>query len=386
MNQPTLEYLGPSGGQPPSGRKRRPWDGLPIMFIAVVVLPTLLAAIYFLLIATPRYVSEARFVVRSAQSGGPGPLGAALQGVGLAAAQVETFAVHEYVTSPDSLENLRKTQNLARIYAPRGLDLWSGYPTWGQTPSSDGFGKAFKRYVTVGYDSTTGISTLRVQAFDPKDARQIANALLTGGEALVNHLNERSSTDAVSGARAAQARAAEKLTAAQTAIMTFRDRERFIDPETTLGPAGQILGSLMVSAAQLRAERNQLAAGAPQSPQLAGLDGRIASLEQQIAAEQARMAGGARSIAPQVGAYERLTFERELASKELATASATLVAAEQSARQQRLYLERIVEPSQPETPSRPRRLFSILAVLASTLLAYSLGWLIWAGVREHKQD
>lgn len=386
MSQPTLEYLGPAGARAASGRKRKPWDGLPLMFIVVVILPTALATIYYLLVATPRYVSEARFVVRSAQSGGPGALNAALQGVGLAAAQVETFAVHEYVTSPASLADLRLTHDLARMYAPRGLDLWSGYPSLGQARTSDGFEKSFKRYVTVGYDSTTGISTLRVQAFDPKDAREIASALLSGGEALVNHLNERSTNDAVNGARSAQARATEKLTEAQARMMAFRDKERFIDPETTLGPAGQILASLMVSAAQLRAERDQVAAEAPQSPQLASLDGRISSLERQIAAEQARLAGGAQSIAPQVGAYERLTFERELASRELATASATLIAAEQSARQQRLYLERIVEPSQPETPSRPRRLFSILAVLTSTLLAYGLGWLIWAGVREHKQD
>jgi len=34
----------------------------------------------------------------------------------------------------------------------------------------------------VGYDSTTGISTLRVEAFRPGDAHDIANALLDSGE------------------------------------------------------------------------------------------------------------------------------------------------------------------------------------------------------------
>ena len=39
---------------------------IPISFLIVVVAPVLAASFYFLLIATPRYVAEAKFVVRSA--------------------------------------------------------------------------------------------------------------------------------------------------------------------------------------------------------------------------------------------------------------------------------------------------------------------------------
>ncbi|RSB42197.1 chain-length determining protein [Brevundimonas sp. 357] len=385
MTQSRLEYLGPSAGQAPRA-KPTIWARLPIAFIIVVVVPTLLAAIYYLLIVTPRYVSEARFVVRTAQSGGPGAIGAALQGVGLAPAQVETFAVHEYATSSDSIRNLKQNYDLAKIYAPRGLDILSGYPRFGEAANADALQKAMRRYVTVGYDSTTGISTIRVQAFRSADARDLATALLESGEALVNRLNERATNDAVEAARQAQVRATERLAEAQNSMTAFRSEERFIDPATTLNPTSQVVGSLMASVAQLRAERDQIAREAPQSPQLGALDGRIAGLEKQIAGAQERMTGGAESLAPQVGAYERLVFNRELASRELASASAALLAAEQSAGQKKLYLERIVEPSLPEASSKPRRWFSILSVLVSTLFAYGLGWLIWSGVREHRQD
>ncbi|WP_292034929.1 MULTISPECIES: chain-length determining protein [unclassified Brevundimonas] len=385
MTQSRLEYLGPSAGQAPRVGPTI-WTRLPIAFIVVVVVPTLLAAIYYLLIVTPRYVSEARFVVRSAQSGGPGAIGAALQGVGLAPAQVETFAVHEYATSSDSIRSLKQNYNLAEIYAPRGLDMLSGYPRLGEAANADALQKAMRRYVAVGYDSTTGISTIRVQAFRPADARNLTAALLESGEALVNRLNERATNDAVQAARQAQARATERLAEAQSSMTAFRSEERFIDPATTLNPTSQVVGSLMASVAQLRAERDQVAREAPQSPQLAVLDGRIAGLEKQIAGAQERMTGGAESLAPQVGAYERLVFNRELASRELASASVALLAAEQSAGQKKLYLERIVEPSLPEASSKPRRWFSILSVFVSTLFAYGLGWLIWSGVREHRQD
>jgi capsular polysaccharide transport system permease protein len=91
-------------------------------------------------------------------------------------------------------------------------------------------------------------------------------------------------------------------------------------------------------------------------------------------------------LAPKVGAFEELTFRREIADKQLAQATATLLTAEQDARRQKLYLERIVVPSLPDDPAEPRRFIAILTVFATSLLAYGVGWLLWAGVKEHKQD
>lgn len=79
-------------------------------------------------------------------------------------------------------------------------------------------------------------------------------------------------------------------------------------------------------------------------------------------------------------------LNRELADKELVQATAALLGAQQDARRQRLYLERVVDPSLPDQPSEPRRLRLLLTVFLSALIAYAVGWLIWAGIREHRQD
>ena len=50
------------------------------------------------------------------------------------------------------------------------------------------------------------------------------------------------------------------------------------------------------------------------------------------------------------------------------------------------YLERIVSPSEPDKPTEPKRWLALLTVFASSLLVYAVGWLVWAGVREHRQD
>ncbi len=77
--------------------------------------------------------------------------------------------------------------------------------------------------------------------------------------------------------------------------------------------------------------------------------------------------------------------QREFADRELASATAALLTAEQEAQRQNLYLERVVSPSLPDEPGQPNRWLAILKVLSTAFLIYGVGWLIWAGVREHRQ-
>lgn len=388
MNQPRLDYLGPldaaadSKGPPFLQRMLR---GISMPFLIVVVIPTVLAMFYYLAIAAPRYVSEAQFIVRSA-GGTPSSLGVALQGVGLSSGSTDAFAVHEYVESRAALADLQaRGIDIERIISAPGLDLVGHYPRFGVKRSNEALNKARNRLLTVGYDSTTGISTLRVEAYRPEDAKRVADALLVGGEGVVNSLNDRASSDAEADARVAKANAEAKLVRAQQDLTNFRVQNKFLDADSALAPSAQLLGNLMTSRAQLRTERSQLAAGAPQSPSLQPLDQRIAAIEAQIAEVQSQISRGPNSLAPQVGNYERLVFERELATREVAAATTALLLAEQEARRQALYLERVVNPTLPDASTEPNRLLSIFTVLAAAMLIYGLGWLIVVGVREHKQ-
>lgn len=387
MTDSKLNYLGPLPKALTFDRPRPGWmQRLPLPFLIVVVLPTVLAAIYFLLIASPRYVSEARFIVRAPNQSQPSGLGIALQGVGLPQAQTDAFAVHEYIRSRDAVTDLQRRFDLPAVFGPPGADIVSKYPRLGESRSTEGLHKGVQRFVTVGYDASTGISTLRVEAYRPNDARAVANELLAGGERLINAMNARAAADAVRDAERAREEAQTRLAVAQQQLTAFRNRERIIDPARVAGEGLQMIGDLMTTVARLRAERAQLAAEAPNSPQLPLLDARIAAFQRQIEIERANMAGAQGSLAPKISVYEDLVLNREFADKQLAAATAALTTAEQEARRQKLYLDRIVNPSLPDEAMEPRRWLSLLTVFASCLLIYGLLWLMWAGVREHRQD
>jgi len=383
-----LRYLGPISGK--AAANRRGWSALrkriSLPFILVVVLPSLVAILYWGLIATPRYVSEAHFVVRKTNEARPNNLGLVLQSAGLSAGVGDAFAIQEYIVSRDAAQALHRQFDLEKVFTKNGADIFSRYPGLFVTPSNEARYKALKRYVSISYNGGSGITTLRVQAFAPEDARAMSLALLASGEDLVNRLNERSATDAIDAAQRAVVEATERRAAIERQMVAFRNRERFIDPQLAAAESTQVISSLLSSLAQLKADYAQTRAASPQSPQLPILQGRIAAYEAQVAEARTKIAGEADSLAPKISTYEGLVLQGELANRALMEASAGLLTAQQDARRQKLYLDRIVEPNQADKPTQPQRWRAILIVFLTSMAIYLLGRLLWAGLREHRQE
>lgn len=384
MSDANIRFLGPLLRPQSSDASARRFPALPWALIGVVIVPTVIAAIYLLFIASPRYVSEAQFIVRSSDEGAVTSLGSALEGVGLGGKSANAHAVLEYVKSPDGLKELSRTVDVRKVYARPGVDAFSRLPKPFSDSSNETFRKQFNSYLTVGYDSQTGISTLRVQAFTAEDAQRIADGLLEGGEGLVNRLSERSSADAVAQAERNVLEAQARLDRALDALTAFRNREGLVDPTSSARAGGELVGQLSLSLATMQAERSQIATDTPGSPQLPIIDSRIRALERQIAIEREKIVGGASSLVPRISSYENLQTEKEFSERLLASSTAALNTAQLTARSKRLYIDRIVNPDLPDRAVEPQRLMSLLAVFASLMLAYGLGWLVLAGVRESR--
>jgi len=354
-----------------------------------VVIPTVLAAIYYLLIAAPIYVSEARFIVRAPNQPPPIGINSVLQSVGIGgvgADDTNVYAVHAYIMSRDAVADLEQNHGLRAVLARPQLDLIARFPRPFERDHFEDLYREYPRFVTVGYDSLTGISELRVRAFRATDAAELANALLAGGERVVNRLNDQAANDAVAEAYRQVGEAQTRVASAETALTDFRNREQVVDPARSSLASLDLVGKLEAQIDTLRADRAALAASASQSPQLAVLDRQIDAFEAQLALERGKIAGDNASLAAKIGEYERLTLERDFAAKELTAVSATLDEAREEARRKRLYLERIVNPNVPDTPLLPMRLFSIAMVFVTTLLIYGTAVLVIAGLREHGQS
>jgi capsular polysaccharide transport system permease protein len=379
-----------SGADGPATAAARVLGGLfrrlPPLFVWIVLVPGLVGAIYFLFLASPLYISQAQFIVRAQSTQiQPNGLNAVLQGVGLSPAQSDSFVVHDYIMSRDAIGDLVHNHQLREDLGRPGADFMTRFPRPLEAPTFENLTLAYPRFVGVNYDSSTGISTLIVKAFAPRDAQQVASALLEGGETLVNRLNDRADQDAVAETQKEIAEAEAQLTTAEQSLTAFRNRERLIDPARSSVVNLDLEGKLQGEIATLRAQRAGIAASAPQSPQLPGLDSLIHAYEQQEQAQKSQMAGETGSLAPMIGEYERLTLERDFADKNLATAAAAAEQARLEARRKRLYLERIANPNLPDSATEPHRLVNLVTWIVTLLLVYGMIALIFAGFREHRQ-
>jgi len=352
--------------------------------IFLAFLPTILAVVYFELVASDRYVSEAKFVVRTAaKPSGLSGLGVFLQMTGLSRSEDDVFSVQDFMTSRDAIRQLAKKLPVTEYYGRPEGDFVARYPSLFYGATIEQFHKYFQWMLNVTFSSTTGITTLRVEAFRPEDAQAIALGLLELGEETVNRMNQRVQNDAVRLAAEEVGRNERRLIAAQVAITDFRNKELMIDPARSSVIVTELTARLDGELTQTRAQLTEVMAGSPSSPQIGVLQRRGAALETQIFKERTRISDPATGLANKLADYERLVLEREFAKQALAAASTSLDTARAEARRQQLYLERVVEPNKSDYAMMPERLRMIASTFGLNVLGLLLLWLIFAGVREH---
>lgn len=351
-------------------------------YVALVIAPTVLAALYFGLIAADRYESEARFVVRSPSAAAANPL-SGLIGSSVLRSSEDAHIVAAYMMSRDAVQRLKESAGLVeRLTRPEADFLWK-YPGLLWRASDEHLWQHFQRFITIDYDKGTGITTLKVQAFRPEDARDLAEALLRHSEILINSISERAHREALRMAQIETDRSRELARATLEKVTEFRRANELIDPGRASAAALESITRLSLEIAKINAELGELLQASPTSPQVASMRLRIAAFEEQIRKERANLAGSDTSLAPLIAEYERLMLEREFAQRAFASAQTLLDATRIEGERQRLFLERISSPGLTDYPLYPYRLINTLLIFLACWLLFAIGRLLQADTRAH---
>ncbi|HEX7852819.1 MAG TPA: Wzz/FepE/Etk N-terminal domain-containing protein [Sphingobium sp.] len=362
--------------------KKRRW------FLIAVVAPTLLAALYYAFIASDVYISESRFVIKSANQKQTqmSTLANLVQTTGLSAGQEQANEVLTFVRSRDALGALEKNANIRSKFSSPQADFFSRFP---KPFSEDSFESLFKFYgkmVDARLDSESGTAIIKVEAFTPRDAYEINRQLLDLSEALVNRLNARAQTKAIAEAERQVALATTRAKQARVDLSRYRNAQAIIDPNKQAVGVLEIANVMVTQRAALQAQLDQMQRLAPGNPSIPALQSRIAALSAQIASQDSRVVGTGTGIASKMGGYENLLVEQEFATESLNAASAALVQARAEAQKQQFYLERVVDPNVPDLALLPKRLINTIIVAAAALCLYFIAWMFMVGILEHAPE
>ena len=356
------------------------------IFIFTVALPTLLASIYFGLVASDVYISESRFVVRNPQRSNQTGLGALLQGTALSRSQDETYSVHDFVRSRDALRELDNQMGLRKSYEDPSIDFVNRFNTlewWDK--SFEALYRHYLHHVAIEYDTVSSITVLRVRAYTAENALRINEQLLEMGERLVNTMNLRSRRDLIQVAEMEVKAAENRAKDAAAALSLFRTDRSVFDPDRQSAIQLQGIAKLREELLNAETQLEQVRKVSPDNPQIGSLELRVEVLRKAVSDENSRVLGREGGLTAKSPAYDRLALEKAFSDRQLATALVALDSARNEAARKQLYLERLVQPNLPDMALEPRRLRSVLMVFALGMILWGVISLVVASVREHTE-
>jgi len=368
--------------------RRRSWLTKHRWLALFVGLPTLLAAIYYGLIASPIYVSQSTFVIKSpGQKGAPTlSLANLVQTGGLSAGQEQTKEVLQYIRSRDALKDLQKRTDLRAKFSDRGADFLSRFPAPFREASFENLYRYYGSMIGADLDAESGLAQVQVQAFTPRDAYDINSRLLDLSEGLVNRLNERAEGRAIAEAERRVGQAELRVRNARVALSAYRNRQELLDPKAQAAGVLDISNKLVAEQAALQAQLDLMQRMAPRNPSIPAVRSRIMAIGREIAAQNGRAVGTPTGIASKLSTYEKLNVEQEFATQMLTAANASLEQARTEAQKQQFYLERVVEPNTPDQPTLPHGFKRVLTVFGASLCLYFIGWMLVVGILEHAPE
>lgn len=355
------------------------------LFLATVVIPTILSIFYFGIFASDVYISESRFVVRSPEKPSTTGLGVILKTAGFANAGDELFAAQDFVGSRDALRDLNRSGAFANAYSDPSVSIFDRFNPLGFFGTFEDLYRYYQGKVSVEHDTSSSIVKLVVRAYSAKDAQRFNERLLEMSEATVNRLNERGRQDLIRYATVEVDEAKEQARKAAQALSEFRNREGVVDPERQALVQTQMIAKLQDELIAAKTQLLEVQRVADRNPQIPVLRTRIAGLENEITEQLSMVAGDNKSLAASAARYQRLQLEAQFADKQLASALSSLEEARNEARRKQAYVERIVQPNLPDSPLEPRRVRGIVAALLLGLVAWGVLSMLLAGVREHHE-
>lgn len=351
-------------------RRKKKLVLLAARMLVFVGLPTLLAAWYFTLIATPLYATKAEFVIQQADPPAAAGMGGLLSGTSFATSQ-DSIAVQGYLQSRDAMLRLETDSGFRAHFQDAKVDPITRLDA--DASLEDAY-RLYKKNVLISYDPTEGIIKMEVIAPDPAVSAEWSNRLISYAEEQVDQLTQRLREDSMKGARESYEAAEQAVIDAQRRVIDLQEKFKVLNSEVEVGLLTTQIGTLETQLTQERLSLAQMEANEnPNQARMEPVKRRIATLEEQIAILRAKLTegeAGGESLARIQG--ELLVAQADVQTRQMLLAQA-LQAMENSrieANRQVRYLSLSVSPTPPDESTYPRAFENTLVTMLILLGIY----------------
>lgn len=354
-------------------------------FVLFVLVPIAVSAWYLWARAADQYASYLGFSVRSEASPSSSEvLGGITSLVGITnSSSSDTDILYKFIQSHDLVARVDARLNLREIWSKAQNDPVFSYT--GNATLEDLLNE-WDRKVRVYYDN--GMIDLRVLAFEPQDAHNIAQAIYEESTILINQLNDVAREDALRYSRIELEEALERLKEARQAVTAFRNRYQLVDPAADVQSQVGLLTSLQQQLAEALVQLGTLQANAQSGdPRIEQVELRIKVIREQIEAERQKFSSETatgEALSDVVGQYESLAVDREFAESTYTAALAAYDTARAEASRQSRYLAAYVKPTLAQEAEYPERAKLMMILSGFLLVIWIIGVLIFYSLRDRR--
>ena len=349
-----------------------------VLLVLMVIVPNLVSTVYYGLIASDQYVSEARFTVSTAALPKFDGLGS-VTGLPPMLIVQDTQVVTNYIHSRAMVEQLERTVGLRDSYTSKSINSWARF---GKDKPIERFTKYWTDMSETSISLPSGIVNLTVRAFNPEDAKRIADAVVKLSEGLINDLNERMRRDTVLASETDLRRAADALGRARLKLEQARNDEGLLDVGQTNSNLNGLMSGLETDLLKAQQEyQTQSRYVSDTAPQMRVLKTRIAAMNSQIEDMKAQVTSPSekgisaiaeKTLSGKMTKFAELDLEQRIAEKRYAVSVAAVEAARMMNERKMMYLHEIVAPALPEDSKYPKRWLSIGMIFLASIIAWGI--------------
>lgn len=345
---------------------------------------SILAAMYWLVIASDRYVSEADVIVQRTESGAsPAPDLTSILTGDTSGNRHDQLIMREYLLSRGVAATLDEDLNLTEHYSD-----WTNDPlsklSFSNTP--DEFYAYFRKRVSVEYDEYSGVLVIRAQAFSPQMAQNITARLVTAGEDFMNKSAQDLSKGQIAYLEEQVASLNNKAIAARKDVVDYQNRVGIASPAGEAEAIGAIVAELEGRKTQLQTELTAKRAFLiDRHPAIVELEQQIAAVNAQIEEENQRLASpkGGRLNA-KIDEIERLQARAQFAEDVYRSAITSLEQLRFESTRTIKKLSIIQAPNLPQQAELPQRLRQTLVYSLLAFLLAGVAQLIVMIIKDHR--
>ncbi len=358
-------------------------------FFSLVILPTIVAALYYVALASPRYESQAILSLRQNNTAPMinNPLASLVGGGGLETV-ANSYLLIDYILSPQMLDTLQADLNIKAMYSSPKIDFFSRLS---KNADQIDFLKYYNKMVSISYNMESNAITINVQNYTAEQAQKVLATITQESQDIIDHISHTLAENRMKFNKEQLEIIKQKAINAQDALVEFQNSRGIVDPENSVTTKATVISNLQGQLSAAETELTNLKSYlSPNSNEVKSTEQQIISLKKQINKEKADFLAEDKNdqkqsqLGDMVSNYQWLKINAEFAMTEYQSALQSFETAKLDSQNQQSYLVSVVKPTLPDTAKYPRIIYNLVTIFVILSALYGLGHMIITIILENR--